>query len=72
MTIEEQATPLLMKETAFLANAQPSGTWGATEIGNKFAEPLPDEKVTEYRNIFGLSMGEGTDALCAVAVTADA
>jgi len=28
--------------------------------------------VTEYRDIFGLSMGEGTDALCAVAVTADA
>ena len=72
MTIEEQATALLMKKTAFLANAQPSGTWGATEIGNKFVEPLPDEEVTEYRDIFGLSMGEGTDALCAVAVTADA
>jgi len=72
MTIEEQGTALLMTKTAFLANAQPSGTWGATEIGNKFAEPLPDEEVTEYRDIFGLSMGEGTDALCAVAVIANA
>ena len=72
--MEEQATALLMKKSSFLERAQKPGHWAAEDIGNKFAVPLPDEEVTEYREIFGLScgVGEGTDALRAVAVLADA
>ena len=41
---------------------------GAEELGNKFADPLPDDEVTEYRDIFGLGGRNGKDALSAVAV----
>jgi len=62
-----------MKKSSFLEHAQKPGHWAAEDIGNKFADPLPDEEVTEYREIFGLScgFGEGTDALRAVAMLAD-
>ena len=50
---------------------QTSTAWGAEELGNKFADPLPDDEVTEYRDIFGLGGGNGKDALSAVAVFAE-
>ena len=61
---------MLIKKSSFLNRVQTSTAWGAEELGNKFADPLPDDEVTEYRDIFGLGGGNGKDALSAVAVFA--
>ena len=72
LTMEEQATALLIKKSSFLDESQLASAQKADVFCSKFADPMPDESVTGYRVFFGIENGAGTDSLSAVAVCADA
>jgi len=61
LTMEEQATALLIKKSSFLDESQLASAQKADVFCSKFADPMPDESVTGYRVFFGIENGAGTD-----------
>lgn len=41
-------------------------------LTNQFVEPMVDETIVNYREMFGLPTGEGTDSLNVIAIHAEA
>lgn len=72
LTMEEQATALLMKKCNFLDKKQKPDAQQKTLFCSSFADPLPQKEVTQYRTMFNLEEADGTDIRSAVAVHADA
>jgi hypothetical protein len=71
LTMEEQATALLIKRSSFLDCKQMASPNCAEVFCSKFADPMPDDTVGGYREFFGIDNVSGTDSLSAVAVHAD-
>jgi len=63
MTMEEQATALLMKKCNFLEKKQKPDEQAKEVFCNTFITPLPQSEVTEYRTLFNLEDGNGLTAL---------
>ena len=41
------------------------------EFTEQFVEPLVNDTITDYREVFGLQTGEGADTLGAIAIHTD-
>ncbi|RLN25489.1 hypothetical protein C2845_PM07G06020 [Panicum miliaceum] len=72
LTMKEQATALLIKKSSFLDCKQMASPNCAEVFCSKFADPMPDDTVGGYREVFGIDMVSGADSLSVVAVHADA
>jgi hypothetical protein len=68
MTMEEQATALLMKKCNFLEKKQQPDDQAKIMFCSLFANPMPRKEVTQYRTMFNLEEAGGTNILSAVAV----
>ena len=72
LTIELQATALLMKKCGILPEDKLPDQGVEEEFRNQFVEPLVDGTVTNYREAFGLPTGEGADSFSAIVIHAEA
>jgi hypothetical protein len=70
MTMEEQATALLMKKCNFLEKKKPEDQ-AKIMFCSSFVDPMLQKVVTQYRTMFNLEEAGGTDILSVVAVHAE-
>lgn len=71
LTMEEQATQLLMKKCGTLAIDMEVTVAAKEKFITQFTEPLLDPTVGGFRDCFGLPEDGDTDVLSAVALEAD-
>ena len=71
LTMEVQATALLMKKCGATEGGQHQHTTMVEEFTETFVEPLVDDTVSGYREMFGLQNDEGADPFGTIAIHAD-
>ena len=71
LTMEEQATMLLMKKCGTLAEVGTVSKEDQAKFREEFVEPLKTVSVSGYRDMFGLSVVDGSNPLSALAVEAE-
>ncbi|RLN23877.1 hypothetical protein C2845_PM07G31260 [Panicum miliaceum] len=71
LTMEEQATWLLMKKCGTLDDIGPVSSEEKSRFREEFVEPLAPASVSGYRGMFGLDATDGSNPLSALAVEAE-
>ena len=72
LTMEQQATVLLMRKCGVLQQDQQPDQEAKEHFSGQFSEPMVPDTVINYREVFGLPLDEGTDSLSALAIHAEA
>jgi hypothetical protein len=70
--MEQQATALLMKKCGLLEEKEVMEPAKEEKFRTQFVAPMQDDSATNYRDMFGLQIVEGTDSLSAIGIHADA
>ena len=72
LTIEQQATALLMKKCGTFGEEGEPNQATREDFTAQFVAPLEKDAVSHYRDVFGLPEGEGADKFAAIAINAEA
>ena len=72
LTMEQQATTLLMKKCGIFEGQNSNEAPSVQKLSEQFAGTLREDTFTEYREMFGLPAEDDTDYLGAIAIHADA
>lgn len=69
LTMEQQATTILMKKCGIIEGSQPTAA-DEGKFRERFVDPMKDEAVDNIREYLGMQEG-GSDTFSAVAIHAD-
>lgn len=72
LTMEQQATALLMRKCGVLAEGATPDKATEAAFQTRFVEPMVTDTISSYRETFGLPEEGGVDALAALVINAEA
>ena len=72
LTMEQQATALLLKKCGAADDAAGPAHVAQTTLATKFVAPIVKDTVSNYRDLFGLPEGDGADKFAAITIDAEA